>query len=164
MADIKLSAFPANTTIDDTVSVVSVVDNGDGTFTDKLTPVNLVSRPLSATYIGYGDISNLLTGSGDFIYADSASGRDAFNVGWSGVIVMQITPTACEINAPNGTVSIGSLNGGGTVIIVNDSMKTVQITNVPTYANDAAAILGGLSTGNLYKTTVGGITFQCIVP
>lgn len=54
--------------------------------------------------------------------------------------------------------------GNGTYIIINDVSSTVQISNVPTYANDAAAILGGLSTGELYKTTTLGITSLNIVP
>ena len=40
----------------------------------------------------------------------------------------------------------------------------LKINNVPSYANDAAAISGGLTTGNLYKTTTGGITALNIVP
>lgn len=38
------------------------------------------------------------------------------------------------------------------------------IPDVPTYANDAAAISGGLVTGQLYKTTSGGSTVLKIVP
>ena len=55
----------------------------------------------------------------------------------------------------------------GTRIDINDITQTILSSNVPTYANDAAAIAGGLTTGMWYKTTVAGIpgvTFQCIVP
>ena len=40
----------------------------------------------------------------------------------------------------------------------------VRINDVPAYVNDAVATGAGLTTGNLYKTTVAGITTLCIVP
>lgn len=39
-----------------------------------------------------------------------------------------------------------------------------KLENIPTYADDAAALGGGLTTGHLYKTTTGGSTFLKIVP
>lgn len=65
-----------------------------------------------------------------------------------------------------GEYGIGDLGTtvNGTQITINDITKLVKITNVPTYANDAAAITGGLTTGHLYKTTTGGITALNIVP
>ena len=47
--------------------------------------------------------------------------------------------------------------------IINSSM-TINPTLVPTYADDAAAGVGGLTSGQLYKTTSGGSTFLKIVP
>jgi hypothetical protein len=58
---------------------------------------------------------------------------------------------------------IGNLNGG-TKISINDLTQIVNISNVPTYANDAAATTGGLTTGDVYKNTTGGVTHLCIVP
>ena len=64
-----------------------------------------------------------------------------------------------------GTLLLGNRNGGnGTKITIDDINEQITITNVPTYANDAAAITGGLTTGMLYKTTTGGITALNIVP
>ena len=64
-----------------------------------------------------------------------------------------------------GSVTMGNLGGGnGTKILINDTNQVVTITNVPTYADDAAAITGGLTTGMLYKTTTSGSTFLKIVP
>lgn len=40
----------------------------------------------------------------------------------------------------------------------------VSIFDVPTYADDAAATGGGLTTGQLYQTTSSGSTFLKIVP
>ncbi len=60
---------------------------------------------------------------------------------------------------------IGSLSGGNnTKITIDDVNQLVTISNVPTYADDAAAATGGLTTGQLYKTTTGGITSLNIVP
>jgi hypothetical protein len=47
--------------------------------------------------------------------------------------------------------------------IINSSM-TINPTLVPTYADDAAAGVGGLTSGQLYKTTTAGSTFLKIVP
>ena len=41
----------------------------------------------------------------------------------------------------------------GVRIIVNDFLGTIRLDNVPEYANDAAAIAAGLSTGSIYKST-----------
>lgn len=46
-----------------------------------------------------------------------------------------------------------------------DGVKVFRIKNsVPSYADDAAATVGGLTTGDVYKTTTGGSTFLKIVP
>jgi len=65
-----------------------------------------------------------------------------------------------------GEVSFGDINSinNGTFITVDDISQLVTISNVPTYADDAAAVVGGLTTGQLYKTTTGGITSLNIVP
>ena len=52
----------------------------------------------------------------------------------------------------------------GTVLVVNDITQLITMTNVPAYANDAAATGAGLTTGDLYKTTTLGITSLNIVP
>lgn len=64
-----------------------------------------------------------------------------------------------------GYAKVGDIDGGNsTYIKVDDLNQQITITNVPTYADDAAAITGGLTTGMLYKTTTGGITALNIVP
>ncbi len=65
-----------------------------------------------------------------------------------------------------GKYEIGDLGGflNSTKVTIDDVNQLVKITNVPTYADDASAITGGLSTGHLYKTTTGGITSLNIVP
>lgn len=108
---------------------------------------------LPSTYIGYGGPNNLLTGSTDIVY-DPVVGSFLLNpLGGNSILSVS--------NA--GTIR---LNAGvnNTQIYINDITQLVTITNVPIYADDAAAGLGGLVTGNLYKTTTGGSTYLKIVP
>lgn len=71
-----------------------------------------------------------------------------------------------NVNPQGSVVAWGDLSnsGNGTTLTIDDVNQLVTITNVPTYADDAAAITGGLTTGQLYKTTTGGITSLNIVP
>ena len=41
--------------------------------------------------------------------------------------------------------------------MIGSSATTVSLSNLPTYADNSAAISGGLSAGNLYKTAGGDI-------
>ena len=41
--------------------------------------------------------------------------------------------------------------------MISSSGTTVSLANLPTYANNSAAVTGGLSVGNLYKTSGGDI-------
>lgn len=64
-----------------------------------------------------------------------------------------------------GYAKLGDINSGNsTYIKVDDLNQKITVNNVPTYADDAAAITGGLTTGMLYKTTTGGTTSLNIVP
>jgi hypothetical protein len=120
------------------------------------------STTLPATYIGYGDDSNLLTGSSDFTYKNVSGTSFGFNVAITGIkglsVSTQDTNTILAI--------IGDVNGSGynTHIQVNDNNQTVLITNVPEYANDTSAINANLLSGSLYKTTTLGSTYLKIVP
>ena len=56
-------------------------------------------------------------------------------------------------------------DSGGTVTIDYGSVAgLIKLIGVPTYADDATASGAGLVSGNLYKTTTGGITALNIVP
>lgn len=59
-----------------------------------------------------------------------------------------------------------TVKGGvnGTQILIDDTAQLITISNVPDYADDAAAATGGLTTGQLYQTTSSGSTFLKIVP
>jgi hypothetical protein len=158
---------------------------------------------LTSTYIGYGGLTNLLTGSSDFVYDNSgnfllnfigstyahittAGARlgDISTVGNGGVftiaynathLIASITESSSGgeffyINPNTSTYAFGDgVNGStpvgkGTSITIKDATQLVKITNVPTYASDALAIAGGLTTGNLYKSTTAGVTNLHIVP
>lgn len=74
--------------------------------------------------------------------------------------------TFLEVNIGSKSCSFGDRDNSnnGTVLIVDDTTQLVTITNVPAFADDAAATGGGLTTGQLYKTTTGGSTYLKIVP
>lgn len=50
------------------------------------------------------------------------------------------------------SVFVQQVNNPGDAIFT-----TLQLTAVPIYANDAAAVAGGLSTGDIYKTAGGAL-------
>ena len=53
---------------------------------------------------------------------------------------------------------------GNTIIDWSSVAGLIKLIGVPTYANDSAAAASGLTSGNLYKITNGGITSLNIVP
>ena len=104
---------------------------------------------------------------------------DAFNSANSTKIGIQDSGHAVVISSGTGTMALFSNErlGGlvasigdvfdtahSTIVRVDDINQLVTISNVPTFANDAAATGGGLTTGQLYKTTTVGITSLNIVP
>lgn len=61
-----------------------------------------------------------------------------------------------NLDAINGIYQIGDTaagaSGNNTYLEVNDATQAVKITNVQEFADNAAAITGGLSTGMIYRT------------
>jgi hypothetical protein len=108
---------------------------------------------LTSTYIGYGDSSNLLTGSPDIVY-DPVVGSFLLNPLGGNSIFSVSSAGSIKLNA----------GVNNTQIYIDDIKQLITITNVPTYANDAAAIAANLITGNLYKSTTAGVTNLHIVP
>lgn len=83
----------------------------------------------------------------------------------SATVINAITGDSYGVKAQGGIATFGAIDGGnGTKIEVEDFTSLVKITNVPTYADDAAAGVGGLTSGMLYKTTTTGVTALNIVP
>ena len=120
---------------------------------------------LPSTYVAYGNTSNEATGSNSLIFDDNVGLNAGFQVKVQGNTGLQILSGAygigTKITARIGGVGVGTNN---TFIQIDDEKQKVTINNVPIYANDAAAMADGLTSGMVYKTTVAGITFQCIVP
>lgn len=115
---------------------------------------------------GTFSVTNRTAGS-NIVYIDIANRQSIIgNVSSVGGIKMFIDDAVgINVQAPGGVVNIGgNTYGNNTNIQVDDINQIVTITNVPTYADDATAVTGGLTTGNLYKTTTGGSTFLKIVP
>ena len=139
-----------------------------------------ISGVLNSTLFSINDTGKIITSKVDgvftvedgsassILYIDAANRQSIFgNVAVAGGIKVFIDETnGINVQAPGSVVNVG--DGGaavnGTNIKVDDLNQLITITNVPTYADDAAAGVGGLTTGQLYKTTSGGSTFLKIVP
>lgn len=124
----------------DTIStIVCANDSVDGVFTK----IQLKNPTISTEFTFYADaIEWGLEGSDRYFVIDISAGVAA------------------------GIFEFGGINGGsnGTKLSIDDASQLITLTNVPTYADDAAAGVGGLTTGQLYKTTTLGSTFLKIVP
>ena len=148
-------------TLDDTAKTavikaavgVSLRDAGGHHFID----VNPVAQKVII-----GDISG--TGSGnqfqlDFVTNINTSFSTGFLVRWSGVNYLNIDANAF-------LYQMGDIGGSNnhTYLEINDATQRIKLTNVPVYANDAAATGAGLVSGQLYQTTTLGTTSLNIVP
>lgn len=162
----------------------------DGTIGDIAITNDLISGGSNGIQFGQG---NLITGESALVFVgdNTPGGGVPFTVGFqvtgaagesidftsdltnglhldyaNGTIISQIqaTPTLARIHWDDGLgndiIVTTDVNG----VTIDAQNGKVKVTNVPTYANDAAALVGGLTTGQLYKTTVLGSTFLKIVP
>ena len=131
------------------------VVNGDYTFGDA-------NGAGLGTYLDIDDANKAVT-----TYNDGAT-EIANTSGFPGLIVYPSTPIHNPIVAipAAGKYELGDISksANGTLLSIDDTTQLFTLTNVPTYENDAAAISAGLTTGQLYKTTTGGITALNIVP
>ena len=123
------------------------------------------------------NINTALNGIIQFVSGSTVIPNTEIPVGTGTGIISYDTFTYDPINgfaAFTDSGDTGIVVGGGVVkiyagpnstyIIINDILRAIKLTNVPTYTSDAAAITGGLSTGYLYKSTTGGVTNLHIVP
>lgn len=149
-------------------------DEGGGGATTPSAPDNSVQFNDGGSFGG----SNAFLWSGDVLTVQNDAGDN---------IALQVAVGA------NNTVSLGDVSGAGnktslvlsdglgqttfkgdyfvfnsriesTIFLVDSINSIITLFGVPTFADDAAAAGGGLTTGQLYKTTDGGSTFLKIVP
>jgi len=122
---------------------------------------------------GFGTFGDV-TGQAVFLRITPSSGQaylvaDDFQVDATNSYLFQLNGD--KILSASGNVANFGWEDNGAYISIDKSNDTitlnsqlVTIANVPTYADDAAAATGGLTTGQLYKTTTSGITALNIVP
>jgi hypothetical protein len=79
--------------------------------------------------------------------------------GESGSFIQLNADSDIDVSSSNGDFNLSSANGGieisnaGTVLLSSTaSPPKYSIFNLPVFANNAAAIAGGLTAGNLYRT------------
>lgn len=162
-------------------------------FEDSLSSTFLDVRPIYGKYVlGDKPSGNILVGNGTRIeISDNTAELELFskryfrvltpngaiialadmvNNVWSNYrtfeVLNNIGDKYFEVKAQSGTVTLGPDGGttNSTHIKIDDITQLITVTNVPTYADDTAATSAGLTTGQLYKTTTGGITSLNIVP
>lgn len=163
--DYSLAYNYTNTTWDDNAETITNRLNGVFSVTDQtgISPWIYVNVHLGAQQVVVGD------------YAVNYNATQAIVNDVGGFIRMQCN-NAFSVQNPAGDISlsvdstaqeyfIGAKGfNNNTYLDINDATKLITVTNVPTYANDAAATTAGLTTGQLYKTTTSGITALNILP
>jgi len=66
-----------------------------------------------------------------------------------------------SVTGKGGFVEVGTYNNGVySPVIVVDENKATAINNLPVFANEAAAVTGGILTNSIYKTTTGEIRIK----
>ena len=150
-----VSALYSNTTgISNTaIGVVSLLSNTTGSY-------NTVcgSRSLYSNITGYNNTA-LGYNSGSFL-ADGTTGRTTGNNGLYLGLNSKASANGTDNEIVIGSSAIG--NGSNTITLGNDSIiKTIlkgrlKLKTVPSvYADNSSAITGGLSAGEIYRTSIG---------
>ena len=102
----------------------------------------------SATYDSNNDILNQMVVQSDYVYA---SVLDLTNSIYNSLNIYTHSVVLSYIGISNfGDITLDEVG--------------VKVTNIPSFANDALAIAGGLTSSYLYKKTSAGVTTLCIVP
>lgn len=115
-----------------------------------------------------GDMAGLINGTG--MQFDDFSSQVFIQTDGDFGVQTVVGQRGMEVNFAGGTdftFQAGDVNGitNGTKVAITDSAQLIQHTalhhrmNLVEYANNAAAIVGGLAVGDLYQTTVGGDAF-----
>lgn len=133
--------------------------NNNGTLGLNLGHYNTDTLAKSVIYINPGVVDNeIVDALGNETLLEQTSTSLEF--------LTDVTKSCFKLDPNNGIYSIGDLQGhaNNTNITINDLTQLINVSNVPLYSDDAAATVGGLVTGDLYKTTTGGSTFLKILP
>ena len=128
------------------------------------------SKKYANIYYGVLDVNNVITDISRFeANENEVHGRKYITPGgnYNGIHCnttysqLEFNKTA-EDGQASGTVWV--LDADGASMYVGGARQFRIKNSVPSYADDAAALSGGLITGDVYKTTTGGSTFLKIVP
>jgi hypothetical protein len=147
--------------------------NGDWIATDIYDGEFYMDTDTGLTYTRNGaSIQTAGKGSENFANADlTLTGLRTHDLNNYGVIFengeVDINATGTSFNGmaittDNATLTYSALvlenSGGGNAFVVNSGY--VKIIGLPTYANEAAAVIGGLATSTLYKTATGELRIK----
>jgi hypothetical protein len=156
----------ANNTVlgKDSTGKVEFVDNVNNIL--QAGPVNLGSQTLTTTGIvntgaitSSGNITSGNTVTCKLIGVTNTSGAAAIEVGGVGDAYIDLkVPNPDDNDIRIGTTGSGgyiSTSGNGNIELSPNGTGCVKINNIQTYANNAAAVAGGLTVGSVYKTSTG---------
>lgn len=129
------------------------------------------SKKYANIYYGVLDVNNVITDTSRFeANENEVHGRKYITPGgnYNGVHC-NTTYSQLEFNksAEDGQASgtVWVLDADGASMYVGGVLQfRIKSTGIPSYADDAAAVGGGLVSNEVYKTTTGGSTFLKIVP
>lgn len=148
----------------DSLSDVSIEVTKTGI--DGVPSVLMIGQNKAKTEMAYFDIQAF---DPDYLavmnWENAAGDKNSIKVDNTGIVID--TWTAGVRNARFQTTTTGFSFQGGTPqipLFTIDLAGQLNITSVPSYADDAAAITGGLGSGDIYQTTTGGSTFLKRVP
>lgn len=149
---------------------------GDNPFlvlSNNATPQTEYANPVSAIGIANEDLSVNATAeffndngkiTGKMFWANSADDKNGIRCNEDGIKIETYVA-----GSTNSTVTVNKTTGiafnvGGTIVFEVTNAGAITAKGLTTYADDAAAITGGLTSGKFYKHTAGGITTVCVVP
>jgi hypothetical protein len=122
-------------------------------FTDNLTLNSIRFHNLNNNSMIFSNAETFSIGgdpSGGLIEFSLAGGGASYNLSISQARVQLLFNDTVNLNGFTFDATGATLNGGGNTIL----------TNLPTYADDAAAGIGGLATDSLYKTATGELRIK----
>ncbi len=126
---------------------------GDALFTrDPVTLTTLIATPL----VGLGDITSL-GNSTTFAVTDADQSIDANTNGSFNVSNVGGVDVFFQVGIDEGIYQLGDFGStlNGTYFKIDDTTQTIEVTNVPAYANNAAAF-AAIGANKLYYTDVAG--------
>lgn len=144
-------------TLTESTKVINL--NADGTASLNLDGDNQVGELASGTFSvkvdGAAGAITVTTGTGQTLLLANATDLVQLSSSFGGV---NASPTSVNLSANSGatlvTLTAAAATITGPAIALNSAV--IRMTSIPQYADNAAALIGGLSVGDIYRTSGAG--------